>query len=132
MKVPFDFVDLLSDETAAMGMLATIQADGSPQVTPIWFDTDGDDLCVNTVEGRVKARNMQNRPMVAMLIVDPENPYRYLQIRGEARQNTEIDEVAHTHSLAQKYLDESTNPWYHGEPRLVFNIQVSAVSTMDG
>lgn len=132
MKVPTEFADLLSVETAAFAMLATIQEDGTPQLTPIWFDQEGSDLRVNTVAGRVKARNMQSRPQVALLILDPQNPYRYIQIRGEAKLNNDIDAVEHTHFLAQKYLNEPLNPWYHGEPRLVFNIRVDSVTTMDG
>ena len=83
MDIPEDFRDLVNDKTKAFLYLATINADGSPQVTPVWFDTDGEFILINTNEGRVKDRNMKARPKVAMTIQDPKDSYRYLGIRGQ-------------------------------------------------
>src|SRR5690606_2111336 len=83
MNFPPKYLDLLKDDTRAFLFLATTMPDGSPQVTPIWFNTDGEHILINTNEGRVKDRNMKARPKVAMVIQDPSTPYRYIQIRGE-------------------------------------------------
>ena len=80
---PEKFRDLLNPETKAFLFLATTMSDGSPQVTPVWFDSDDEHILVNTNEGRVKDRNMKARSKVAMVIQDPADAYRYLQIRGE-------------------------------------------------
>ena len=73
-KLPKDMVYLLADETKAFAFLATTMADGSPQVTPVWFSTEGEFILVNTAKGQVKDKNMRARPDVALVIPDPENP----------------------------------------------------------
>jgi len=91
---------LLNDETRAFAFLATTMPDGSPQVTPVWFNTDGENILINTAKGRIKDVNMRVRPQVAIAIPDPNNPYRYLQIRGcvvaiiEDGADAHFDEVA--------------------------------------
>ena len=82
MSFPEKFLDLLHPATKALLYLATIMPDGTPQVTPVWFDIDGEYILVNTNEGRVKDGNMKVRRHVAMVIQDPDDPYRYLGIRG--------------------------------------------------
>ncbi|MEW6566944.1 MAG: pyridoxamine 5'-phosphate oxidase family protein [Chloroflexota bacterium] len=74
LKVPQSHQDWLSDAKRAFAYLATVMADGSPQVTPVWFDVDGDFLCINTARGRVKDHNMTVRPKVSLLIQDPDDP----------------------------------------------------------
>ena len=101
--VPSNFQDLLTDEKRAFAALVTIMKDGSPQVTPIWFNTDGVHILINTAEGRVKDRNMRARAKVALLIQDPGNPYRYLQIRGRVIEVTKEGADAHIDALAGKY-----------------------------
>jgi PPOX class probable F420-dependent enzyme len=81
--VPADFRDLLSDEVPAISYLATTQADGSPVIAAVWFQHDGDDILISSREGTTKHRNMEARPEVALLIQDPQNAYRYLQLRGK-------------------------------------------------
>ncbi|MGD8406834.1 MAG: pyridoxamine 5'-phosphate oxidase family protein, partial [Anaerolineales bacterium] len=83
MNFPEKYLDLFKPETKAFLYLATSMSDGSPQVTPVWFDNDGEHILINTNEGRVKDRNMKARAKVAMVIQDPKNPYRYLGIRGK-------------------------------------------------
>ena len=80
---PDSHLDLLSDEKKALLYLATTMHDGSPQVTPVWFNVDGDYILINSALGRVKDKNMRKNPKVAMVIGDPKNPYRYVQIRGQ-------------------------------------------------
>lgn len=74
-KIPEHFLDLF--QTRAFGHFATLMADGTPQVTPVWVDYDGVYVLVNTVRGRQKERNVRRNPHVALCIVDPSNAYRY-------------------------------------------------------
>lgn len=101
--VPETYQDLLADETKAFAFLATLMPDGSPQVTPLWFNTDGEHLLINSAKGRIKDKNMRARPQVAVTLMDLENPYRYIQIRGEVVEITEKGAEAHINALSQKY-----------------------------
>ena len=122
MTFPKDFLDLFSPESKALLYLATVMPDGSPQVTPVWFDTDGEYILVNTNEGRVKDRNMKARPQVAMNIQDPNDPYRYLGIRGEVVSHTTEGADEHINKLSIRY---DNKPWtYHPEQRrIIFRIK---------
>ena len=84
-EIPAAFMDLLQQKKA-FANLATVMRDGSPQVTPVWFDYTNGHVRVNTAKGRVKARTLREGAQVAMAIMDPDNPYRYLQIRGQVVQ----------------------------------------------
>jgi PPOX class probable F420-dependent enzyme len=101
--IPEEYLDLLKDETKAFGTLATLMNDGSPQVTPIWFDTDGSYILINSAEGRIKDRNMRRDTRVAFAIIDPKNPYRYIQIRGRVVEITTEGARDHIDRLAKKY-----------------------------
>ena len=91
--IPASHADLLTKP--AFAHLATLNADGSPQVTPVWVDFDGTHVIVNTARGRVKAKNVARQPRVALEIADPENPYRYLGIQGRVVEMTENGGDAH-------------------------------------
>jgi len=128
--IPEAFLDLL-EKKVAFAHLATLMPNGSPQVTPVWFDYVGGVIRVNTVKGRVKARNMQERPAVALSIMDPENAYRYIQIRGKVRGFTEKGGVAHIDSLAKKYIGKDKYPWMKpGEVREIYEIEPVSASVM--
>ena len=86
--IPEKYLDLLQQKKA-FAALATTMADGSPQVTPVWFDYSNGVVRVNTAKGRVKARNLKQDAAVALAVIDPDNPYRYIQIRGRVRRCTE-------------------------------------------
>lgn len=122
MKFPEAFLDLLSDESKAFLYLATIMPDGSPQVTPVWFSTDDGHILINTNEGRVKDRNMKARPKVAMTIQDPNDPYRYLGIRGEVVGYKWEGADEHINQLSLKY---DGKPWKPraGQKRIIFKIK---------
>ena len=128
--IPESHRDLVTDDKRAFASLATLMDDGSPQVTPVWFDVEGDLLRINTVRGRVKDRNMASRKEVAILIMDPDDPYRYIQLRGTVAAEREEDAVEHTHLLARKYLGVDKNPWHEGQARVIFLIRPDTVSTM--
>ena len=106
-NIPEEFHDLLADETKAFAFLATTMPDGTPQVTPIWFNTDGEHILINTARGRAKDRNMQARPQVALAIPDPSNPYRYLQIRGRVAVITESGAAEHIAALGVIYTGKA-------------------------
>ena len=107
--IPPEFLDLVTTKKA-FANLATVMPNGSPQVTPVWFDFDGRYLRVNSARGRVKDKNMRRDPRVALSILDPDNPYRYLEIRGRVIKITEDGAVEHTNLLARKYLGVERNP----------------------
>jgi PPOX class probable F420-dependent enzyme len=124
------FRDLL-EQKKPLAALATVMADGTPQLTPVWFDFDGRRIRVNTALGRVKARNMQEGSRVAVMIVDPDNPYRYLQIRGRVAVATQNGADAHIDSLAHKYLGKDTYPFRQpGEVRIRYEIEPVSVQAM--
>ena len=85
--IPEDFRDLFTKR--AFAHLGTVMPDGGPQVTPVWCDYDGTHIRVNTARGRIKDRNMRDNRKVAITIADPENPYRYVAVRGEVEEVTE-------------------------------------------
>jgi len=126
MNLPKDYLDLLKDETKAYLFLATSMADGSPQVTPVWFSAEGEHILVNTAKGRVKDRNMRARPQVALVIQDPATPYRYLQIRGHVDEVTEQGGDEHINALSQKY---DGKPWKktEGQTRVIYKILIEHV-----
>jgi PPOX class probable F420-dependent enzyme len=101
--IPEKYLDLLNDETKAFACLATLMKNGSPQVTPIWFNTDGTYILINSARGRVKDRNMRRNPEVALAIIDPKDPYRYIQIRGKVVEITTDGAKAHIDALSKKY-----------------------------
>ncbi|MDO8753088.1 MAG: PPOX class F420-dependent oxidoreductase [Anaerolineales bacterium] len=119
---PQEYLDLLQSETKAYLFLATTMPDGSPQVTPIWFNADDDFILINTNEGRTKDRNMKARPKVAFVIQDPKTPYRYIQIRGEIAEHTTQGADEHINQLSLKYDNE---PWKYreGQKRIIYKIK---------
>ena len=122
MSFPEDYQDLLNDESQALLYLATLMPDGSPQVTPVWFSTEGEYILINTNEGRVKDINMKARPKVAMTIQDPSKLYRYLGIRGEVVSYTTEGADEHINMLSIRYGD---GPWTYKETqrRIIFKIK---------
>ena len=127
--IPDQYQDLLQKK--AFAHLATVMKDGSPQVTPIWFDYDGTHIRINSAEGRWKDKNMRSRPRVALSILDPDNPYRHIQLRGKIVAITKEGADAHIDSLAKKYLGQDKYPFRQpGEERVMYKIEVERVSTM--
>jgi len=122
VKFPENYLDLLEPETKAHLFLATIMPDGSPQVTPVWFDNDGEHILINTNEGRVKDRNMKARPNVAMVIQDPDDPFRYLQFRGEVVDITREGADEHIDMLSRRYRSK---PWNYRpeQKRIIYKIR---------
>ena len=115
----------------AFANLSTLMQDGSPQVTPVWCDFDGKHVRVNSALGRVKDKNIRRDPRVALAIVDPENPYRYMEIRGKVVEVTEKGADDHINSLSEKYLGNPVYPFRQpGEVRVVYKIEPEKISSM--
>ena len=128
--IPNDFLDLLTRKKA-FANLATIMSDGSPQVTPVWFDYVDGVVRVNTAKGRTKARNMKEGALVALAIMDPNNAYRYVQIRGRVKRVIEAGADRHIDALAKKYIGKDKYPWARpGEVRVMFEIEPQAVQAL--
>ncbi len=128
-NVPETYRDLF--QKRAFAHLATLMADGTPQVTPVWCDYDGTHIRVNSAKGRVKDQNMRRNPHVALEVMDPDNPYRYLAVRGRVTEITEQGADAHIDSLAKKYLGQEKYPYRKaGEVRVLYKIRPDRVSSM--
>jgi PPOX class probable F420-dependent enzyme len=127
---PENYRDLFDDKKA-FANLATLMHDGSPQVTPVWFDRKDGKFRVNTARGRVKARNMTDGAHVALAIMDPDNAYRYVQVRGTVSRITEDGADAHIDSLTKKYIGQDKYPFRQpGEVRVIYEITPKSVSGM--
>ena len=127
-KIPEKFNDLFQKK--AFANLATLMPDGSAQVTPVWVDYDGQYVRVNTARGRQKDKNMKRDPRVALSIADPDNPYRYLEVRGRVAEATEKGADDHINSLSQKYLGQAIYPYRKpGEVRVTYKITPEHFST---
>jgi len=127
--IPDEFKDVLTQKKA-FANLATVGADGGPQVTPVWFDWDGTHLRFNSAKGRVKDKNVRRTPKVALAIVDPDNPYRYLQIKGRVAEMTETGADAHIDALAKKYMGVDKYPYRQaGEVRVIYKVLPERVQT---
>lgn len=119
--IPQQYQDLFQKK--AFAHLATVNSDGTPQVTPVWVDFDGSHVRFNTAKGRVKERNVRRTPRVALAIMDPDNPYRYVRVSGRVVEVTEQGADQHIDALAKKYLGKDRYPFRQpGEVRLLFKI----------
>lgn len=128
--IPDKFLPILT-EKKSFANLGTVMPDGSPQVTPVWFDYTKGHIRVNTARGRVKDKNMSTNAKVALAISDPENPYVHLAIRGRIVKSTEEGADAHIDSLAKKYLGQDKYPYRRpGEVRVIYEIEPESVSAM--
>ena len=131
MALPESSFDLIQDNVKSYAFLATTMADGTPQVTPVWFDIEDGLIRINTARGRVKDRNMTARPQVAIAIMNLDDPHRYIQIRGRVVRVTEEGARGHIDQLARKYLNQETYPWYSGERRVTYYIEPESIDYQD-
>ncbi len=127
--IPEKYQDLFQKK--AFASLATLMPDGKPQVTPVWCDFDGKHVLVNSAKGRVKDRNMRRDPRVSMALIDPDNPYRYLQLQGRVVEITESGADQHIDRLAKKYLGLDKYPNRQpGEVRVIYKIEPDRTQSM--
>ena len=129
MKLPEDLLALLREPSTCY--LATSMADGSPQLTQTWVDTDGEHVLINSVRGHLKVRNIERDPRVAVAISDPNRPARYFQVRGRVLDVTTDGAAEHIEELAQRYLG-GPYPWYGGrdQTRVLITIEADKISSM--
>ncbi len=128
--IPQQYLDLLTTKKG-FAHIATVMPDGSPQVTPVWLDHTDGMVRVNTARGRVKDRNIKVGTRVALSIQDPDNPYRYVQVRGKVARITEDGADAHIDALAKKYLGVDKYPYRNAsEKRVTFYIEPSSAQGM--
>jgi PPOX class probable F420-dependent enzyme len=120
--VPSEYMDLFVKR--AFAHLATMMPDGKPQVTPVWVDYDGEYILINSAQGRQKVRNVKKDPNVSMAIMDPDNVFRYLGIRGKVVEITRSGAPEHIDKLARKYTDaDGYKGWKPGMVRLILKIE---------
>ena len=127
MKLTEDQVALL--RRPSLCYIATTMADGSPQLTQTWVDTDGENVIINTVQGYVKLKNIARDPRVAVAISDPDEPTRYFQVRGRVVKTTTEGGTEHIEMLSQKYTGQPY-AWYggRGQVRVIVTIEPDKVS----
>jgi len=126
--IPDSFSDLFQKK--AFAQLATLMSDGSPQVTPVWFEFDGKHVVINSAKGRTKDKNMRRNPIVALSIQDPDNPYRHLSLKGKVVEITEKGADSHIDKLSKKYTGKDVYPNRRpGEVRVIYKIMPEKVFT---
>jgi len=130
-EIPESFHDLF--ERKSFAHFATKMPDGTPHVTPVWvsYDADRGHVLVNTARGRRKERNVANDPQVGVEIMDPDDPYRYVSVRGAVVEVTEDGAIEHIDELTRRYFGEDEYP-HKGEergPRVTIRIAPDAVAT---
>jgi len=124
--IPSSHLDLFKKK--AFASLATLMPDGQPQVTPVWVDYDGRHVLVNTAVDRQKDKNLQRDGRAAFAIIDPENPYRYLEIRCRVTERTLNGADKHIDEMAKKYLGKDKYPFAQpGEVRVLYKFEPERV-----
>jgi PPOX class probable F420-dependent enzyme len=120
--IPASHLDLFKKK--AFANLATLMPNGQPQVTPVWVDYVGGQVIINTAEGRQKDKNLKRDSRVALSIMDPDNPYRYLEVRGRVTERTLDGADQHIDAMAKKYLGKDKYPFRQpGEVRVIYRVK---------
>jgi PPOX class probable F420-dependent enzyme len=127
--------DVLSEKARALiarpvlASLATLNPDGSPQITPLWVDLDGDDVVFNTAQGRKKARNLERDARVAVTVIDPDDAYNVVAFQGTVSDVTTDGADAHIDALAKKYLGVDSYPMRReGEVRIRVTVRTDHIA----
>ena len=129
VPVPDSHKDLF--QKPAFGSFTTLMPDGSPQTTPVWVDFQDGKVIVNTALGRQKDKNVRRDPRVAITLMDPENPYRYLEVRGKVEEITQEGATQHIDKMAKKYLGKDKYPFAQpGEQRVLLKVTPEKFSAM--
>ena len=128
-QIPESHADIL--DKPAFAHLSTLMADGSPQSSAVWVDTDGSTIVVNSAEGRLKDRNIRRDPRVAISVTDPENPYRSLMIRGRVARISNEGADDHIDRMDKKYMGVDAYPFRQpDEVRVLYYIEPERIAAM--
>ncbi len=129
VEIPEGYRDLM--ESTALAHVATIGPSGEPQCNPVWFDWDGEHVKFSQTKARQKFRNLKRNPRVAFSIVDPENPYRYLEVRGEVARVEEDPKLNSISAMAKKYIGVDKYPYHQpGDERVVIFVEPGHTTQM--
>lgn len=129
--IPSGYEDLL--ESTAVANIATIGPQDEPQVNPVWFGWDGEHLRFSQTKTRQKYHNLRRDPRIALSIVDPNNPYRYLEIRGKVVGIEEDPNLDFINAMAKKYLGQDKYPWHRpDDERVVILVEPERTTQMGG
>jgi hypothetical protein len=129
--IPDSHIDLLAWETRSFAHLATIGPDGEPQTSPVWFEWDGTHIKFSLTTNRQKYRNLQRDKRAAFSVIDPDNAYRYIEIRGELDDIEPDPEIDFISRMAKKYIDKERYPWHQeGDERVVMKVKPTKISGM--
>lgn len=128
VQIPESHIDLL--DRPIVVTLVTVMPNGQPQATPIWADTEDGVVRVNTVAGRQKYKNLAERPMATVLVIDTDNPMRWMELRGKVVYESEGDERTLIDKLANDYTDNDSYPWHNdADRRVTFHIEPERIVT---
>jgi len=120
--IPEKYRDLFNKR--AFASLATLMPNGDVQVTPVWVDAENGNVVFNSARGRLKDKNVRRDPRVTLTLIDPDNPYRYLEVRGRVVDITEKGADQHIDKLAKKYLGVDKYPYAKpGEVRVLYRVK---------
>jgi len=120
--IPEKYRDLFNKR--AFASLATLMPNGDVQVTPVWVDAENGNVIFNSARGRLKDKNVRRDPRVTLTLIDPDNPYRYLEVRGRVVDITENGADQHIDKLAKKYLGVDKYPYAKpGEVRVLYRVK---------
>lgn len=127
-EIPSSHIDLF--ERPLLLGLATVQPDGQPQVTPVWGDVENGLIRVNTAAGRQKYKNMVERPQATVMVIDSEDPFRWIEVRGKVARFSEETGIEVIDKLAKDYLNADVYPGHTPEEtRVTFYIEPTKVVT---
>ncbi len=127
--IPDSVLDLVSWETRSFAHVATIGPEGEPQSSPVWFEWDGTHIKFSLTKTRQKYRNLQRDKRISMSIMDPEDHYRYLEIRGELDEIEPDPNIDFISRMAKKYIDKDRYPYYReGDERVIIKIRPTKIS----
>jgi hypothetical protein len=129
MLIPDSHKDIL--EKPAFASVATIGPAGEPQNNPVWFGWDGLRIRFSQTTTRQKLRNTRADPRVSLSILDPDDPYRYLEVRGDVVNVEDDPDLSFINSMASKYLGLDRYPWHQaGDERVVLVVKPTHTTTM--
>ena len=121
MNITKEAIKILEGKNFAS--LATINRDGSPQVSVVWIDYKDNHILINTAKNRIKTNNMERDPRVSISVTDAKNPYYQITFKGIVKNISESNADDHIHSLAKKYLNQDKYPISDKEIRVIVRIK---------